>query len=237
MAQVFISYKHDDGDFALILKDRIEQAGFDAWIDDNVQAGEEWREMIDRAIRESMALIVILSPESVASEYVTYEWAYALGAGVPVVPVMLRQTSLHSRLDELHYLDFTNRRARPWTQLIERLESLSGSGSGKKRPRKPTRREAEWDALREQLGHPRKEVRIEAVRALGDRRERAAVPLLARMLATDRSYKVRAAAAEALGWIGDEAAIPDLSAAAEGADLRVAAAAREALRRIGKGSG
>ena len=144
MAQVFISYKHDDGDFALILKDRIEQAGFDAWIDDNVQAGEEWREMIDRAIRESMALIVILSPESVASEYVTYEWAYALGAGVPVVPVMLRQTSLHSRLDELHYLDFTNRRARPWTQLIERLESLSGSGSGKKRPRKSTRREAEW---------------------------------------------------------------------------------------------
>ncbi len=233
MAQVFISYKHDDGDFALILKDRIEQAGFDGWIDDNLQAGEDWREMIDRAIRESMAVIAILSPESVASAYVTYEWAFALGAGVPVVPVLLRATPLHPRLEELQFLDFTNRRARPWTALVERLEALSGSGSGKKRPRKPTRREAAWDALREQLTDKHADIRAEAARALGDRREKAAVPLLARTLATDRSVRVRAAAAEALGWIGDEAAVPDLIAALEGAHPRVEAAAREALRRIG----
>lgn len=236
MAQVFISYKHDDGDFALILKDRIEQAGFDGWIDDNLQAGEDWREMIDRAIRESMAVVVVLSPESVASEYVTYEWAFALGAGVPVVPVLLKPTPLHPRLEELQFLDFTNRRARPWTQLIERLESLGGASGAKKRPRKPTRREAEWDALREQLGHRHADVRLEAARALGDRRERAAVPLLARMLATDRSRHVRAAAAEALGWIGDEAAVPDLIAAQEGAHPLVEAAVRDALRRIEKSS-
>lgn len=236
MAQVFISYKHDDGDFALILKDRLEQAGFDGWIDDNLQAGEDWREMIDRAVRESMAVVVILSPESVASEYVTYEWAFALGAGVPVIPVMLKAAPLHPRLNELQFLDFTNRRARPWTQLIERLETLAGERGTKKRPRKSTRREAEWDALREQLGHRHADMRAEAARALGDRRERAAVPLLARMLATDRSRRVRIAAAEALGWIGDEAAVPDLSAAAEGAHPQVQAAAREALQRIAKSS-
>lgn len=229
MAQVFLSYKHDDGDFAQILRDRIEQAGFDGWIDDNLQAGEDWREMIDRAIRESMALVVILSPEATASEYVTYEWAFALGASVPVVPVMLKPTPLHPRLDELQFLDFTNRKARPWEMLIARLEKLSG----KRRPGRPARREAELAALREQLADRHADVRAEAARALGDRREKAAVPLLARVLATDRSVRVRAAAAEALGWIGDAAAVPDLIAALDSGHARVQAAAREALRRIG----
>ena len=236
MAQVFISYKHDDGDFALILKDRIEQAGFDGWIDDNLPAGEDWREMIDRAIREALALIVVLSPESVASEYVTYEWAFALGAGVPVVPVLLKQTPLHPRLNELQFLDFTNRRARPWAQLIERLEALGSKRGGRKRAPKAPRPGPDWDALREQLGHRHADVRLEAVRALGDQREKAAVPVLARMLATDRSVRVRAAAAEALGWIGDEAAVPDLIATREGAHPLVAAAVRDALRRMEKSS-
>jgi len=229
MVQVFLSYKHDDGDFAQILRDRIEQAGFDGWIDDNLQAGEDWREMIDRAIRESMALVVILSPEATASEYVTYEWAFALGAGVPVVPVMLKPTPLHPRLDELQFLDFTHRKARPWEMLITRLEKLGG----KRRPGRPARREAELAALREQLADRHADVRAEAARALGDRREKAAVPALARLLATDRSVRVRAAAAEAIGWIGDAAAVPDLSAALDSGHARVQAAAREALRRIG----
>ncbi len=233
MAQVFISYKHDDGDFALILNDRLDKAGFDGWLDDNLQAGEDWREMIDRAIRESMAVIVVLSPESVASEYVTYEWAFALGAGVPVVPVMLKRTPLHPRLEELQFLDFTNRRARPWALLIERLESLSEKRSGGNRSSKSSRPGPKWDALREQLGDKHADIRAEAARALGERREKAAVPVLARMLATDRSVRVRAAAAEALGWIGDEAAVPDLIAALDGAHRLVDPAARDALRRIG----
>lgn len=234
MAQVFLSYKHDDGDFAQILRDRIEKAGFAGWIDDNLQAGEDWREMIDRAIRESMALIVVLSPDAVASEYVTYEWAFALGAGVPVIPVMLKPTPLHPRLDELQFLDFTNRRARPWDLLLERLEGLGRPSEKKGRSRgKTTKGEAELDALRGQLADKHWDVRAEAVRALGDRRDRAAVPVLARLLAGDRSLRVRAAAAQALGWIGDEAAVPDLIAALDGDHAQVQAAARDALRRIG----
>src|SRR5690606_41785374 len=114
MAQVFISYKHDDGDFALILNDRLDKAGFDGWLDDNLQAGQDWREMIDRAIREAMAVIVVLSPESVATGYVTYEWALAQGAGVPVVPVMRRATTPHADLDGLQVLDSTQPGAAPW---------------------------------------------------------------------------------------------------------------------------
>jgi len=197
-----------------------------------LQAGEDWREMIDRAIRESMAVIAILSPESVASAYVTYEWAFALGAGVPVVPVLLRATPLHPRLEELQFLDFTNRRARPWTALVERLEASRGSGSGKKRPRKPTRREAAWDALREQLTDKHADIRAEAARALATGARRQRFPCWRACCDRSAACGCGRPAAEALGWIGTRRrSRPDRGAGR--AHPRVGAAAREALRRIG----
>ena len=80
MKQVFISYQHDDGDFADVLIQKVKEAGFPTWIDnDQLQAGTDWREGIDHAIKASCALIVIMSPAAKASEYVTYEWAFAWG--------------------------------------------------------------------------------------------------------------------------------------------------------------
>lgn len=124
MPQIFISYQHDDVDFAENLKHRVEQAGFTTWMDDRLHAGEEWRESIDQAIKESLALIVVMTPAAKASEYVTYEWAFAWGAGVRVIPIMLKQTPLHPRLDSLQYLDFTHR-ARPWGKLVDQLKQLT----------------------------------------------------------------------------------------------------------------
>lgn len=125
MAHVFISYQHDDVDFAENLKHRVEKAGFEVWMDsDRLSAGEDWREGIDQGIKTASALLVVMTPGAKASEYVTYEWAFAWGAGVPVIPIMLKPTPLHPRLEALQYLDFTNR-ARPWDRLLARLETIS----------------------------------------------------------------------------------------------------------------
>ncbi len=75
---VFISYQHEDGDFAQILIYKIQEAGFEIWVDsDRLHAGEDWRTGIDAAIKNAIALIVIMTPEAKTSEYVTYEWAFA----------------------------------------------------------------------------------------------------------------------------------------------------------------
>jgi tetratricopeptide (TPR) repeat protein len=126
MKQVFISYQHDDGDFADILIQKVKEAGFSTWIDnDQLQAGTDWREGIDYAIKASCALIVIMSPAAKASEYVTYEWAFAWGTGIKVVPVVYKQTPLHPRLETLHYLNFISRIARPWEKLIDSLNEAA----------------------------------------------------------------------------------------------------------------
>ncbi|MEW6586007.1 MAG: toll/interleukin-1 receptor domain-containing protein [Nitrospirota bacterium] len=122
----FISHAKEDGDFAENLKGRLREVGLDGWIDiDVLEAGVDWRKEIDETILESRALILVLSPDSKASEYVTYEWAFALGSGLRIVPLMLRDTSIHPRLEVFQYLDFTNRRARPWSRLFALLQDVS----------------------------------------------------------------------------------------------------------------
>jgi hypothetical protein len=122
---VFLSHSKLDGDFAELMKLRLEREGFIAWIDnDRLDPGIDWRQEIDDSIKKALAVIAVMSPDARDSEYVTYEWAFAWGAGVPVVPLMLRDTSLHPRLAALQYLDFTNRRARPWERLLKTLDKL-----------------------------------------------------------------------------------------------------------------
>ncbi len=51
MDHVFVSYKHDDGDFAEVLINRVERAGYKTWVDsDKLHAGEDWR---GRLIKQS----------------------------------------------------------------------------------------------------------------------------------------------------------------------------------------
>jgi hypothetical protein len=120
----FISHAKEDGDFAENLKARMKELGLNGWIDiDVLEAGVDWRQEIDVAILGSRALILILSPDAKSSEYVTYEWAFALGSGLRIVPLMLRDTPIHPRLEIFQYLDFTNRRARPWDRLFALLKS------------------------------------------------------------------------------------------------------------------
>ncbi|MBN1565343.1 MAG: HEAT repeat domain-containing protein [Anaerolineae bacterium] len=131
MAHVFICYKHDDSDFAFILRQHLENAGFQVWMDEDLEAGADWRVEIDLAIETAFALIVIMTPESKQSEYVTYEWAHAIGAGKPVIPIMRRETDLHPRLDAFQYLKFLGHdyRVWPWDQLIETLRKAEANSA------------------------------------------------------------------------------------------------------------
>jgi len=122
---VFISHDHDDADFAELLKLKLEKSNIISWIDsERLKIGQDWREEIDQGIENSIAVIVIMTPDSRKSEYVTYEWAFAWGKKKKIFPVMLKQTQLHPRLESLQYLDFTNRTNRPWDKLIDSINEI-----------------------------------------------------------------------------------------------------------------
>ncbi|MEQ1719989.1 MAG: HEAT repeat domain-containing protein [Nitrosomonas sp.] len=122
MLNIFVSYDREDTDFSEVVQVKLHKAGYEIFMDqEQLNAGDNWREKIDQAIRYSQALIVIMTPEAAVSPYVNYEWAFALGAGVTVVPLELRATEFHPRLDVLQRLDFTGK-SRPWEKLLHELE-------------------------------------------------------------------------------------------------------------------
>lgn len=122
MSHLFISYAHADNDFVELMRIKLNEAGIHTWVDhSSLKAGTDWRLGIDEAIRYSDAVIVVMSPDSLSSHYVTYEWSFAHGLGKPIIPLMYRETPLHTKLATLQYMDFTHRTLRPWDQLIERI--------------------------------------------------------------------------------------------------------------------
>ena len=88
MLNIFVSYDREDTDFSEVVQVKLHKAGYEIFMDqEQLNAGDNWREKIDQAIRYSQALIVIMTPEATVSSYVNYECAFALGAGVTVIPL------------------------------------------------------------------------------------------------------------------------------------------------------
>lgn len=120
---LFVSYQRENAEFAENLMNRLEKAGFKVWVDsEKLHAGRDWRAEIDQAIKNAFAFIVVMTPEAKASEYVTYEWSFAWGAGIKVIPILLKPTQLHPRLESLQYLNFIDYPTRPWDKLTEALK-------------------------------------------------------------------------------------------------------------------
>jgi HEAT repeat protein len=261
MQHVFISFKHEDLDFADNVISRLEKEGFTTWADFKIGAGEEWRNAIDLAIKNAFALIVIMTPEAKASEYVTYEWAFAWGVGIRVIPIMLRSTPLHPRLEALQYLDFTSMKSRPWERLIEEVRDASHAplthsiSIPLNSPPFIRQAVASLDSavladrtaaietlttagtsgactvLREALKHPLPDVRFSAANALGRIKDSAAVPDLIEAL-KDPDGRVHYDAANALGRIKDSAAVPALIEALKNPNGGGSISAAEALGAI-----
>jgi hypothetical protein len=220
MAHVFISYAHDDFEFAENLKQRLEKSGFGVWMDsEGIRLGEDWREEIDVAIEDSFVLLLIISPNSMSSPYVTYEWSFALGAHKNVLPILYQAIDsklLHQRLDKRQYLNFTNRAEREWERLTRELHKFAESFSSPKihlTSQLATQHYKDLDLLNylthEDPGKRRAGINVVASREISE--AKLYIHHLIELL-NDPDIEVRKAAVDALGSIGEEAsqAVPHL---------------------------
>src|SRR5689334_22099210 len=108
MTQIFISYSRKDIDFARKLAGDLEKAGYEVWWDlTDLRGGDDWVRMIPDAIAASEFVIVVLSPNSVISDWVRKEYTQALSLRKRVIPIMLAQTRVPFSLNTINYVDFT----------------------------------------------------------------------------------------------------------------------------------
>ena len=117
MTHVLISYLPDDSAYA----EQIRNALTDFQV---AHQSPPWSQSVDNAIGEAFAVVVVLTPASLASTDITYIWAFALGIGVSVVPVLFQPATLPRRLKVLRCLDFTTTESRNWHDLTALLKDI-----------------------------------------------------------------------------------------------------------------
>ena len=79
--QVFISYSHSDSPLAARVSAALRKTGLNVWDPEvHLLPGDNWPAQVGRALEESDAMVVLLTPNSVSSPHVRAEMAYALGS-------------------------------------------------------------------------------------------------------------------------------------------------------------
>ncbi|MCY1140098.1 toll/interleukin-1 receptor domain-containing protein [Actinoplanes sp. Pm04-4] len=141
MNWAFISYQRDDLRLVEPIVARLREAGVGVWLDrDDLQAGDNWRQAIKRAIREGGAFVPMFSPRynSRRSTYMNVELREAIEQARQMhvdrrwmVPVMLETCELpdmridsSTDLTDLHYVDFTADWNAAMASLIKALRSI-----------------------------------------------------------------------------------------------------------------
>jgi DNA-binding CsgD family transcriptional regulator len=104
---VFVSYSHADRPYVEVLAAHLRAAGIEVWYDDELAAGDRFDAVIHVQIDECDAVIVVLSPAAVASEWVDREIGYALQQGKKVLPLLLSPCEDQALLVNVHHDDVT----------------------------------------------------------------------------------------------------------------------------------
>lgn len=108
MSQVFISYSRQDEDFVREFVTKLQNLGINVWVDvSGIDPGQKWSESIQKALNESTLMLVIISPDSMASENVRDEWQFFLDEKKPIIPIIYRPARIHFQLNRFQYVDFS----------------------------------------------------------------------------------------------------------------------------------
>lgn len=116
---IFISYSKYQRKYARSYADFLLQNGFDVWIDDRIEYGEDWWETIVRAITDCDAFTVIMTPDSDASKWVKREVALADKLDKPMFPILLHGENWPIFI-LTQFVDVRNQKLPPM-ELVERI--------------------------------------------------------------------------------------------------------------------
>ena len=106
MTQVFISYSRKDLVFVERLAKDLIAADLEVWYDlKGLEVGNRWTKEIQSAIRQSQYFIIVLSPNSVESEWVENEFLLARNLNLKIIPLQVRSCDLPIWILNRNYID------------------------------------------------------------------------------------------------------------------------------------
>lgn len=127
LPSVFISYSRRDIDFVNKLVADLRRQRATVWFDKRLRVGKDWQVQLEQAIKQSDAFVLVMSPDSLASEWVQWEIEKAREHGKPIFPLWHRECDdVPSELARLQRIDLIKDYQAGVLELAEDLYEISG---------------------------------------------------------------------------------------------------------------
>lgn len=110
---IFLSHSHEDKEFVRELQTELKEHGVDVWVDEaEIKIGDSLMRKLSEGIARTEYFGIVLSPQSVGSNWVNVELAQAMqleidGREVKVLPLLYQECELPLFLRDKLYADFT----------------------------------------------------------------------------------------------------------------------------------
>jgi hypothetical protein len=108
MSYIFISYSHEDKEYAHRLEKKLKPKGFEVWLDDRINYGSQWPDEIEKRLDGCKALILIMTPRSKRSEWVQNELNRAKRKKKNIFPLLLEGDEPWLSVEATQYVDVRN---------------------------------------------------------------------------------------------------------------------------------
>lgn len=125
MPNIFMSYSRRETGFVDDLTHRLEKAGFNVWLDyRRLIPGTPWAGQIDKGLREAEVVLLVVSKDSIASQFVELEWRHVLGdKNKRVILAIFEAVKLPPELKNYEWVDFRGSYEAGLKELISQLNS------------------------------------------------------------------------------------------------------------------
>lgn len=111
---IFLSYKSEEIEWVKQLKEDLRRRGVKVWLDqDEIRWGDHFAEALEKALELSKTMGLVVTPESINSNWVKEEYYRALSLvnedQLRLIPILLRTAVIPGFLKGRQYADFTNK--------------------------------------------------------------------------------------------------------------------------------
>ncbi len=104
---IFMSYSRRELGFVDDLVSKLEKEGYNVWLDYRVLIpGTPWKGQIEKGLKESDTVLLVVSQASLASKYVALEWQHFLDTNKRVILLIFEAVDLPKELEKYEWVDF-----------------------------------------------------------------------------------------------------------------------------------